>query len=139
MLAVNTLKLLKEENRQITYFFPAVSFGYIYAKGYTGVCNLTTQVGSWSYTGIPNIGYLFFAVVSIVTGIIVFRYSNLSTGSSQVVNSSTGYVVLTVHAALDFGSLIALLLRFCLNDMVLWTLFFLTLLTWLVNVIGKAG
>lgn len=139
MSAINVLKLLKEENKQVTYFFPVVSFGYIYAKGYMGVCNYSTHVVDWSYSGMPRVVYAFLAVVSILTGIMVFRYSNMKGASGNVVDSYTGYSILTAHFALEVSSFVALALRLCLDDLFLWVLSFLTLMTLLVNTIGQAN
>ena len=135
---INALKLLKEENRRITYFFPVFTFGYIYIKDYTNICGLDVPITGWYYTGFPGVAYLIAGGLSAITGTLMYRYSYLSRKSAYSISPAAVNKIIDIHAIIEIGSILALLFRLCIEDVFLWTMLFLTIMSWLVNVVGRA-
>lgn len=121
--------VLRGDNRHLSMFFPAITFGYIYTTGLSkSVCKY--QLGTsdiWIYTGLNPVVYLWLTFGALVVGSMSFVIADeeLYREESSLVDISA-----KASASLDFMSIIALFLRVCKHDLVINSLLFLTFIMW---------
>ena len=125
------LDTVRKENRHLSAFFPAVTFGYIYTKGYTSVCTIDIGLNIWTYTGLPSSAYLSLAAIGLVTGALNFELADADSVPDKTKNNSIVNGLADFHGLLALLTLIPLLLRVCKGYVILNTLLLITSTMWL--------